>query len=239
MFEGFGLAGFFNAFKGHETRKFFMLNTDLFIRSICFIGIYIGFTTFAAHYGDLMLASATILMKIMMLFSYFTDGFAYAGEALTGRYIGERNRYLMVRTVRSVFLWSLGIGLMFTVLYGFAGEVFIRVMTSDKAVIAVSGQYVPWLVIMPIVGCAAFTWDGIYIGATASKTIRNAMLWAAAAFFAVYFTGIAVCGERIQEDEMPEMAVHILLAAYFVHLIIRAFHLTLKYRKRVLDASFT
>lgn len=239
VFEGFGLAGFFNAFKGHETRKFFMLNTDLFIRSICFIGIYIGFTTFAAHYGDLMLASATILMKIMMLFSYFTDGFAYAGEALTGRYIGERNRYLMVRTVRSVFLWSLGIGLMFTVLYGFAGEVFIRVMTSDEAVIDVSGQYVPWLVIMPMVGCAAFTWDGIYIGATASKTIRNAMLWAAAAFFAVYFTGIAVCGERIQEDEMPETAVHILLAAYFVHLIIRAFHLTLKYRKRVLDASFT
>ena len=72
-------------FKGEETRRFFVMNADLFVRSLCFIAIYIGFTVISARYGDLLLAVSSIMMKLLMIFSYFTDGFAYAGEALTGR----------------------------------------------------------------------------------------------------------------------------------------------------------
>ena len=81
-------------FKGAETRNFFVMNTDLFVRSLCFIAIYIGFTTISARYGDLLLAVSSILMKLLMIFSYFTDGFAYAGEALSGRYIGAKTWFL-------------------------------------------------------------------------------------------------------------------------------------------------
>lgn len=238
VFVSYGVRDFFSAFRGGETRRFFSMNADLFIRSVCFICIYIGFTTFSAHYGDLLLASSTIMMKILMIFSYFTDGFAYAGEALVGRYIGAGDRKTMTRTVKFVFLWSISIGVAFTFIYAFAGVPLLKVMTSDMEVVDVSRQYLPWLVLMPLVGCAAFTWDGIYIGATASKTIRNAMLWAASGFFASYFAGLGILRASGAVEGFSVAAIHILLAAYFIHLIIRTVHLSVQYRKKVVDEPF-
>ena len=94
-------------FKGGETRRFFVMNADLFVRSLCFIAIYIGFTVISARYGDVLLAVSSIMMKILMIFSYFTDGFAYAGEALTGRYIGAKDKSMVRQTVRWTFVWSM------------------------------------------------------------------------------------------------------------------------------------
>ena len=91
-------------------RAFFVLNRDLFIRSMCMIAVYIGFTMISARYGDMMLAVGAILMKLLMDFSYFTDGFAYAGEALTGRFIGEGSPEGVRTTVRQTFVWSVEIG---------------------------------------------------------------------------------------------------------------------------------
>ena len=178
-------------FKGAETRRFFAMNTDLFVRSLCFIAIYIGFTVISARYGDLLLAVSSIMMKLLMIFSYFTDGFAYAGEALTGRYIGAGDRPMLRQTVRWTFAWSMGIALIFILIYYFAGVPLLGFMTSDPMVIEASVEYLPWLLLMPVIGCAAFTWDGIYIGATASKAIRNSMLWAVVAFTLVWFAGVA------------------------------------------------
>ena len=240
VFSSFGVREFISSFKGTEMKRFFVMNTDLFIRSLCFIGIYIGFTTFSAHYGDLLLASSTILMKIMMLFSYFTDGFAYAGEALAGRYIGAGDRDTLIRVVRSTFIWSMGIGVAFMFVYAVAGQPVLRVMTSDYSVIDMSLRYMPWMVLMPVVGCAAFAWDGIYIGATASKPIRNTMILAAAGFFLSYFIGLGVLKLIKPEEDGTSsvLAVHILLAAYFVHLAIRTVYLSLRYRKHILTLPF-
>lgn len=240
VFSSFGVREFISSFKGTEMKRFFVMNTDLFIRSLCFIGIYIGFTTFSAHYGDLLLASSTILMKIMMLFSYFTDGFAYAGEALAGRYIGAGDRDTLIRVVRSIFIWSMGIGVAFMFVYAVAGQPVLRVMTSDYSVIDMSLRYMPWMVLMPVVGCAAFAWDGIYIGATASKPIRNTMILAAAGFFLSYFIGLGVLKLIKPEEDGTSsvLAVHILLAAYFVHLAIRTVYLSLRYRKHILTLPF-
>ena len=212
-------------------KRFFVMNTDLFIRSLCFIGIYIGFTTFSAHYGDLLLASGTILMKIMMLFSYFTDGFAYAGEALAGRYIGAGDKASLMRVIRFVFVWSLSIGVGFMFLYAFAGLPILKVMTNDYQVIDISLKYMPWMVMMPLFGCAAFAWDGIYIGATASRPIRNTMILAAAGFFLTYFAGLGILRALSPSPEnFSVLAIHILLAAYLAHLIIRTVYLSARFR---------
>lgn len=236
VFQGWRPGDIFKAFGGAEMKRFFVMNTDLFIRSLCFIGIYIGFTTFSAHYGDLLLASGTILMKIMMLFSYFTDGFAYAGEALTGRYIGARDRDTLMKVVKFVFVWSLGIGVGFMFLYAFAGLPILRVMTEDYQVIDMSLKYMPWMVLMPLLGCAAFAWDGIYIGATASRPIRNTMIAAAAGFFLTYFAGLGILRAVAPPDaDSSVLAIHVLLAAYLIHLVIRTVYLTVRFRKDIVS----
>lgn len=225
VFAGFRYSDFKTVFTGSETRRFFVMNTDLFVRSLCFIAIYIGFTTISAGFGDLLLAVSSIMMKLLMIFSYFTDGFAYAGEALTGRYIGAKDARMVKQTVRWTFIWSMGIALIFMGIYHFAGVPMLRMMTSDAAVVAQAEEYLPWLLLMPIVGCAAFTWDGIYIGATASKEIRNAMLWAVVAFTTAWGSG------QLIPDHDKTVSMHILMAAYFAHLLARTIYLSIKYRQ--------
>ena len=216
-----------DVFKGGETRRFFVMNADLFVRSLCFIAIYIGFTVISARYGDVLLAVSSIMMKLLMIFSYFTDGFAYAGEALTGRYIGAGDRPMVRQTVRWTFAWSMGIAVIFMGIYHWAGVPLLKMMTSDMEVVAAAEGYLPWLLLMPVMGCAAFTWDGIYIGATASKAIRNSMLWAVVGFFAVWFVGLAF------PDVPARTSVHILMGAYFAHLLARTLYLTVRYKKLI------
>jgi MATE family multidrug resistance protein len=221
-------------FKGEETRRFFVMNADLFVRSLCFIAIYIGFTVISARYGDLLLAVSSIMMKLLMIFSYFTDGFAYAGEALTGRYIGAKDRPMLSQTVKWTFAWSMGIALIFMLIYQFAGVPMLRMMTSDAAVVEASREYLPWLLLMPLIGCAAFTWDGIYIGATASKAIRNSMLWAVVGFMFVWFAGIGLLNlSDMASDIYGRIAMHILMAAYFAHLLARTVYLSALYKKTI------
>ena len=213
-----------SVFKGSETKRFFVMNADLFVRSLCFIAIYIGFTVISARYGDVLLAVSSIMMKLLMIFSYFTDGFAYAGEALTGRYIGAKDAPMVRQTVRWTFVWSMGIAVIFMGIYHFAGVPMLRMMTSDMTVVTAARDFLPWLLLMPVIGCAAFTWDGIYIGATASKAIRNSMLWAVVAFFAVWAAGLAF------PDVSAEGSMHILMGAYFAHLLARTVYLTVRYK---------
>lgn len=190
VFADFALSDLRGIFKGSETRRFFVMNADLFVRSLCFIAIYIGFTVISARYGDLLLAVSSIMMKILMIFSYFTDGFAYAGEAMTGRYIGAGDPVNLRKTVKWTFVWSMGLAALFIAIYHFGGVHLLRMMTSDVAVVNASRDFLPWLLLMPVVGCAAFTWDGIFIGATGSREMRNSMLWSVVAFAAVWFLGI-------------------------------------------------
>ena len=252
VFADFALADLRGIFKGSETRRFFVMNADLFVRSLCFIAIYIGFTVISARYGDLLLAVSSIMMKILMIFSYFTDGFAYAGEAMTGRYIGAGDPVNLRKTVKWTFIWSMGLAALFIAIYHFGGVHILRMMTSDEAVVNASRDFLPWLLLMPVVGCAAFTWDGIFIGATGSREMRNSMLWSVVAFAAVWFLGILLLttlAPATQADLATSpsdasgessavpgatpygiIAMHILMAAYFAHLLARTIYLTLKAR---------
>ena len=219
---------------GHAAgfREFFVLNRDLFFRSVCMIAVYIGFTMISARYGDMMLAVGAILMKLLMIFSYFTDGFAYAGEALTGRFIGEGSPEGVRSTIRQTFLWCLGVTALFFLVYGVGGVPLLRLMTSDPSVVDAGREFIPWLLLMPVIGCPAFTWDGIFMGATASKDLRNSTVWCVVGFFGVWFVGIGLL--KAVRGTVPEtLAIHLLMAAYFTHLLVRAAYLTLRWRKAV------
>ena len=199
----------------NKMKEFFSINGNLFIRSLGMLVIYIGFTSMAAKYGDTLLAVSSVMMKLLLLFSYFIDGFAYAGEALVGRFIGEKNENYLKGTIRWIFIWSFGISALSTLIYALFGKPMFRLMTDTPDVVEASTPFLFWLLLMPVVSCIAFTWDGIFIGATATKYLRNSMIWSAGLFIVTY---IAL---------QPIMGIQSLYLAYFVHLLVRSLYLTL------------
>ena len=135
----------------------------------------------------------------------------------------------MVRqTIRWTFIWSMGIAMIFMLIYHFAGVSLVKVLTSDDTVIAASNDYLPWLLLMPRVGCAAFTWDGIYIGATESRKMRNSTIWAVVAFALIWGAGILLLNVYVPQEtaHYGKLAMHVLMAAYFAHLLARTVYLT-------------
>ena len=210
------------AMRWSELRRMMALNGNLFVRSLCFMVVYVGFTSLAGRYGDTELAVSSILMKLFMFFSFFVDGFAYAGEALVGKAYGQtvRGERLEVSgVVRALFNWAIGVGLLFTVIYAVWGKGCIALMTSDAEVIDASMSYMGWLIAMPIISTLAFMWDGVFVGATAGKQIRNSMIWAACAFVAGYLLTYRWLGAQA------------LYIGYFAHLAARAVYLTIEWKK--------
>ena len=168
-------------------RKFFRVNSDIFVRTFL-ITLVTSFFTFASSgMGETILAVNALLMQFFMLFSYFMDGFAYAGEALTGRFYGARNREYLQWMIRRIFFWGLMVSLTSMVIYAIFPEQILRVMTNDMAIIDRAKDYMYWTLLIPVTGFAAFLWDGIFIGATASKEMRNAMIVSSLLFFVSYF----------------------------------------------------
>ncbi len=209
-------------------RQLISLNANLFVRSLCFMIVYVGFTSLSSLYGDTDLAVCSILMKLFMLVSYFVDGFAYAGEALVGKYIGEAkspaSRLSPLGTlVRLLFLWSLGVGVVFTVIFALWYMPMYSMMTSDALVLSRLTDFTGWFIAMPIVSTLAFMWDGVYTGATAGKQIRNAMILAAIGFVLGYVATAHWWG------------VHALFVGYFLHLAARVIYLTATWKSLPLN----
>ena len=225
VFSHLRLDDLWKSLKGNELRGFFKMNADLFGRSLFFTFIYIGYTLIAATFGDILLACSSIMMQMLMIFSYFTDGFAYAAEALTGRFIGAGDRQMMRRSVKYTFVWSMSIAVLFIGVYALLGTPLLRLLTDDSTVVESCREFLPWLALMPPLGCAAFTWDGVYLGATDARGIRNAMAGAALSFFGVWFAGRLFPGFG---------GMHLLLAAYFAHLAFRTVYLSIRYPKAIL-----
>jgi MATE family multidrug resistance protein len=125
----------------------------------------------------------------------------------------------------------------FVLLYGVGSGFLFRLMTSDTAVVEAGKAFLPWLLLMPLIGCPAFVWDGVYIGATASRDLRNSTVLCALGFFAAWFAGMGAA--KLLGDFTPETAIHVLMAAYFVHLAVRALYLSVRYRKAVLNPTFS
>ena len=150
-------------------KRFFGVNRDIFLRTLCLVAVTLFFTSAGAEQGEIILAVNTLLMQLFTLFSYVMDGFAYAGEALSGKYIGARDVIL------------------FTAAYALGGNGFLSLLTDEPEVIAASSEYFFWALAIPLTGVTAFVWDGVFIGATATRGMLMAMAVAALCFFGCYF----------------------------------------------------
>jgi MATE family multidrug resistance protein len=157
-------------------RLFFSVNKDIFLRTICLIFVMSFFTAQSADIGNTTLAVNSVQLQFFMFFSFVMDGFAYAAEALTGRYIGQDSKKLLNRAVALLFRWGTGFALLFTAAYVLLGDQILLLLTDNEDVLGASNQYIYWVYSIPLITFAAFLWDGIYIGATASRGMRNAML---------------------------------------------------------------
>ena len=189
MFTAWDKTRFFDAAR---LKRFFRVNTDIIVRTLCLIFAIAFFTAQSAKISDTILAVNTVLLQYLFVFSYLTDGFAFAAEALVGRFTGSKSRADLKHVVNLLFMWGVIISIPFTLVYLFGGDFLLRILTDNQEVIHAASPYLFWIGIVPLVTFPAFIWDGIYIGATASVAMRNALLVSTFAVFipAYYiFTG--------------------------------------------------
>lgn len=184
------LPQFTNKFKLNleEYKRFFQVNADIFIRTVCLIITFTFFTRVSTQSGDTILAVNSILLQLLFLSSYAVDGFAYASESLVGKYTGKSDLQNLKKSVRLSIIWGLAFSCFFAMIYILFGEQVLRFFAEDEAIIENAMPYLKFLIIVVIAGAPAFIWDGIYIGATASVAMRNTMILATFLFFfPIYF----------------------------------------------------
>lgn len=168
--------------------RFFTVNRDIFLRTLFLVSVNLFFTSAGAKQGSIILAVNTLLFQLFTLYSYVMDGFAYAGEAVGGKYYGAGDAPAFHDTKRRLFGWGLALAIAYTLVYYLGGEHFLRILTDDTDVVEASTVYLPWAVAIPLAGMGAFIWDGIFIGITATRGMLISSCLAAVCFFAVYVT---------------------------------------------------
>lgn len=186
------------------------------------VAVMFFFTSAGARQGDVVLAVNSLLLQFSLLFSFVMDGFAYSAEAMCGKYYGARDRESFRRTVRRVFVWGGGLVILFTAVYALGGPDFLRLLTDDEDVVVASADYLPWATLLPLCGVAAFVWDGVFIGTTATRQMLLSAVVSAVLFFACFFLLTTVCKEK---------ANHVLWFAYLLFLVTRGVVQTILYRR--------
>lgn len=172
-----------DVFLRSELVRFFRVNRDIFLRTVFLVAVNFYFTSAGARQGAVVLAVNTLLLQLYLLFSYVMDGFAYAGEALGGRYWGAGNRVAFSDVVWRLFRWGALMVVLFTAVYVAGGMPFLHLLTDEPLVVAASREYVWWAYLIPLAGVAAFVWDGIFIGITQTRGMLQSSLLAAVVFF--------------------------------------------------------
>ncbi len=171
-----------------EWGRFFSVNRDIFFRTLCIVSVTVYFTTAGSRQEGHVLEANAVLMQLFIIFSYFMDGFANAGEALSGRFAGAGDNVSLRKTIHSLFLWGGGLALTFSAVYFFFGNLFLQLLTDQQSVRSLATLYLPWAVLVPLVSFSAFVWDGVFIGLTKTRGMLVSMLVAAVMFFILWFT---------------------------------------------------
>ena len=166
--------------------RFFQVNRDIFIRTLLLTFAFAYFNAQAAKAGPDLLAVMVLLLQFVIWFSYFIDGFANAAESLIGRYYGAKDWEKFYKVLRLVFLWAIGFTLLFTLLYTLFTEDLASLYTNQKSLVDAISSYQISLAIMPLLSFTAFIWDGVFIGMTATRTMRNSVTVATILFVSVY-----------------------------------------------------
>ena len=192
-----------------EFIPFLRVNSDIFLRTLCLVAVNLYFTSAGARQGATILAVNALLLQLYLLFSYIMDGFAYAGEALCGRFWGARDNKAFREVVGRLFMWGVVMTVLFTTLYVAGGMPFLRLLTDEETVVQAAREYVWWAWLIPVVGVAAFLWDGIFIGITRTR----GMLVSAGVASVVFLAGVVWL--------MPVMGNHGLWLSMLLYLAVR------------------
>lgn len=170
-----------------ELSVFFNVNKDIFIRTVFLSFSFAFLYAQSALQGEIVLAANVVLMQFLNWMSYGIDGFAYAAESLVGKYFGAGRLGETKKVIKLIFIWGFVLALIYALTYYFGGDLLIRVFTNQPEVIAKSGQLLVWVVLIPLFAFSCYLWDGIYIGLTASKAMRNTMLLSFIIYMGAYY----------------------------------------------------
>ncbi len=168
-------------------KLFFKVNIDVFIRTFLLVVVTTFFTFASTNMGNDILSVNALLMQFFMLFSYFMDGFAYAGEALTGRFVGNKNQRKLNKMIKYLFVWGFSFSIISSFVYLFFTPNILQLLTDKSEIIRLAQRFTIWTVAVPLTGFATFIWDGVYVGATQSRPMRDSMIIATVLFFATYY----------------------------------------------------
>ena len=232
ILQSFNLSSIKAALRWKDMLRFFKVNGDIFLRTLCLSGVFTFITAASSHISDQILAVDALLLQFFTLFSYIMDGFAYAGESLVGRHIGAKQKRHLKLAVRLLILWGMALTVVFTGLYATFGNQFLHIFTDQQEVIEAARKYMYWVLVIPICGFAAFLFDGIFIGATATRTMRNAMFVATAAFFLIYY-GLKYYGLHYVGHLTDHGWNNNLWTAFMVFLILRGLLQAIRVRKDI------
>lgn len=205
-------------FDTQRLKRFFSVNSDIFLRTLCLVIVTVWFTRAGARQGDIILSVNALLMQLFILFSYMMDGFAFAGEALVGKLTGAGEGEQRGKMIRRLFLIGSCVSILYTAVYALLGSDILGILSSDYTVIAASQEYKWWAVTIPLAGMSAFIWDGVFIGETRTRQMLLSMGIAMVTFFAVYFL------------LYPHWGNHALWFAFILYLAVRGIAQTLFYR---------
>ena len=169
--------------KVERMKRFLSLNFNIFIRTLCLIAAFSLFTRAGAQQGDTVLAANALLLSLQMLLALALDGYANALEVLVGESIGERNERGLMDSIAVGTFWSLLGACVFSITYYFFGGQLLGLLTDIPAVHGTALQYLPWLVLSPLIAVWCFVFDGVFIGATQGKAMRDSMIFALFAIF--------------------------------------------------------
>ena len=156
--------------------RFFKVNSDIFIRTILLLITLAFFTNISAQKGDDILAINTLLLQFFFIFSYFADGFAYAGEALTGKAFGAHDNKSLSKTIKQLFHWGWGAAILTSAIYAVGLNSIMNLLTNNSDLLHKAQEYNIWITLIPLTSTAAFICDGVCVGVTASREMRNVMI---------------------------------------------------------------
>ena len=174
-------------------KEFFLINRDIIVRTLCIVATYTFFTAASARMGDdNILAVNTILLQLFTLFSYMNDGFAYAAEALTGRFIGAKDEPSLRDAVKKCVIWCLVVAIIYIGVYiGWWRDLLMLFISSDaqdaEVLLDYAGRYIGWIIAIPLAAAMPFVMDGIMVGATQSRIMRDSMILSTIAYFALFY----------------------------------------------------
>ena len=180
------------AFDWSPMRQFFLINRDIILRTLCIVAVYTFFTAISARMEEGLLAVNTLLLQLFTLFSYMNDGFAYAAEALTGRFIGARDERSLRDCLKRCLVWGTLISVLFVGIYVVGWHDLVKLFVSkDSAdaalIVELAGRYIGWIIVIPIAAAMPFIMDGIMVGATETRIMRDSMFYSTVAYFLIFY----------------------------------------------------